>query len=284
LLFPALVLGPLLAYEAWRFAYYGPHLFPNSVRAKTGGGIAQAARGFSYVAREFAVPYGLLLAPVLDRRVWRRPALATGFGLFIGYVVFVALAGGDWTQGRLFAPILPLGTTCFIAWLATWMERIPAWNTPRRRLVLVAFGAAYTVLAFAVTSWMREAPYRRNTVARDSERVAVGMWLRQNVPPDTRLAVIAAGAVPYYSRLAGLKMPGAGHGAPGHEKFDAEYTLSKDPDIIIDGLAIPGLTRTGTYMSSYHVVQHFWKHTQLAFHRRLLQRLGQLNAPSGGTR
>ncbi|KYF50070.1 hypothetical protein BE08_29905, partial [Sorangium cellulosum] len=51
------------AYELFRVAYYGPHLFPNSVRAKVGAGYASFVRGLAYVHEHFAAPYLLLCAP-----------------------------------------------------------------------------------------------------------------------------------------------------------------------------------------------------------------------------
>jgi hypothetical protein len=288
LLFPLIVLGAIAAYESWRFAYYGPHLFPNSVRVKIGGGLGHALRGFTYVAKEFLAPYVLLLAPMVTPGLWRRPVLASGFAMFVGSVVFIALAGGDWTSGRLFAPVLPLGMVVLIGWLATTPLPARCAATPLRRRCTAIAAIVYVAFTFVVTSLLREAPFRRGIAAGDAERIAIGVWLAENLPPDALLAVNAAGVIPYYSRLrthdmygltdahiSSLPLSDLRHDAPGHERFDANYTLSLQPDVIVDPRQIPSLVRNAMYLNSYQVVEHFWKYHQLAFHRRLLQRLGR---------
>jgi hypothetical protein len=85
-------------------------------------------------------------------------------------------------------------------------------------------------------------PIERRAVA---DRVDAGRWLRDNVPDTTLVAVLAAGALPYESRLDTIDMLGIsdehiahrdvqlGGLAAGHEKFDGEYVLDRAPDIII---------------------------------------------------
>jgi hypothetical protein len=65
------------------------------------------------------------------------------------------------------------------------------------------------------------------------------------VPEDTLLAVVPAGAIPYESRLPTVDMLGItdehiahrklelGRFPAGHEKYDSEYVLDREPDIII---------------------------------------------------
>src|SRR5262249_35012416 len=67
----------------------------------------------------------------------------------------------------------------------------------------------------------------------------VGRWLRDHAPPEAGIAVNAAGAIPYFSRLptidmlglndariAHSDMPRMGEGRPGHEKGDGADVLS----------------------------------------------------------
>jgi len=77
-----------------------------------------------------------------------------------------------------------------------------------------------------------------------SDRIKVGRWLRQNLPPDTTLAVGGAGAIVYASRMKALDTFGLNdlHIAhdtprvgdrPGHTKFAPDaYILSKRPDLM----------------------------------------------------
>jgi hypothetical protein len=73
----------------------------------------------------------------------------------------------------------------------------------------------------------------------------VGRWLKNNVPEDTKIASITAGAIPFYSKLKTLDLVGltdktiAKRGnihldaAPGHQKYLSEYVLRSRPDIIV---------------------------------------------------
>jgi hypothetical protein len=70
-----------------------------------------------------------------------------------------------------------------------------------------------------------------------------GMWLKMNVPPDTKIAVGPAGKIPYYSELYTIDMWGLNnvHIAQtlskrlqaGHKKYDFEYVLSFNPEFVI---------------------------------------------------
>jgi len=303
-MFPALVLGVLTAYHAWRFVYYGPHLFPNSVRAKLGGGVSSPWRGVRYVARQFLFPYLPLLLPPVLLGTWKRlapaaaAALRAGNPLFLGLLLLVAGVGGDWGQGRFFAPLLPLAAALFAIWLGNGMAR---WGSTRwgatlwgrgtwRRAALWVLAAAYLAGSTLVTSVRREAAVRRSYAAVDAERIMLGKWLAENIPADVVIAVHSAGQIPYYSRLpahdmlglndehiAGLHVPLFGRGYPGHEKFDPAYTLETiRPGIIIDGRLIPGLERHVLYRNEYYPLVHTWKLHEVAIRRDLAQRLGKL--------
>ncbi len=69
--------------------------------------------------------------------------------------------------------------------------------------------------------------------------------MRDHFPPDTVIAVNAAGSVPYFSgfeaidmlglndtHIAHRKMPDMGRGKAGHEKGDGAYVLAAKPDVI----------------------------------------------------
>ena len=287
------VAGVVLVYEAWRFAFYGPHLWPNAVRAKVGWSLAQLGRGGEYVAGRFLLPYAPLLLPLVFVRGWReaepgvRQALGLGFALFVGCLALIVGAGGDWSQGRFFAPLVPLGGTLAVGWASqTWARRPPR-GVAR---VLLAVGALAFLVGAAITSTSREAKIRRQYAEVDSERIAIGRWFAQHMPPDAVVAVHAAGQIPYYSRLpthdmlglndphiAALRVAGFGRGDPGHEKFDPEYTLrTVRPGIIVEGRRIPGLVRHALYRSEYYPFAGFWKHHEIAVRRELAVRLGLL--------
>ena len=73
----------------------------------------------------------------------------------------------------------------------------------------------------------------------------IGNWLQEKYPPTTRIAVITAGAIPFYSRLPAIDLvglntraiarsefPAASTQYTGHEKANAEYVLQQEPQFI----------------------------------------------------
>lgn len=297
---PIAVLTVVAVYELWRFASYGPHLLPNAVRAKAGLGGAQFVRGATYVAKQFLLPYLLLLLPALLPRTWqgmelaRQRALRIGSALWLGALILVILAGGDWSQGRFFAPLLPLGSVLAAGWGAHVWGRSRTANKVRPLLVGTGL-AAYVVLAFAITSVQREAAIRRRYAPVDAERIAIGKWMAEHLPPDAVIAVHAAGQIPYYSRLpthdmlglndphiASLEMPGFGSGDPGHEKFDPGYTLGTvRPGVIVNAKLIPGMQRHALYRSSYYPLSGFWTQHDIVIRDALAARLGLAPGTAG---
>jgi hypothetical protein len=296
---PIVVVGVIALYEVWRFACYGPFLVPNSVRAKVGPSGAQVLRGALYVVRRFLVPYAPLLVPFVLLRTWRplagpvRVALGVGGALVLGSLLLVVVVGGDWSEGRLFAPLLPLAATLAAGW-CVHVARGVQWRRSQAIASSLAV-AGFLVASFVVTGPLREAAIRRRYAATDAERIVVGRWLHEHMPPDVVVAVRAAGEIPYFSRLtahdmlglndahiAALSMPGFGSGDPGHEKFDVAYTLGTvRPGIIVDGRLIPGLVRHPLYLRNYHPLQGPWTLHDLVIRHDLALRLGLLDRGSG---
>jgi hypothetical protein len=77
----------------------------------------------------------------------------------------------------------------------------------------------------------------------------IGLWFKEHAEPGDSIAVIPAGAIPYFSELVTIDMLGIndltiGHKATremgrmqaGHEKHDVEYVLSRKPTYVILGI------------------------------------------------
>jgi hypothetical protein len=88
-------------------AYYGPHLFLNSVRVKIGG----VSTTFCVGSRILGFPRALRTAaePGPARGMWRRPSLPAA-SLFVGYILFVA--SGAMTSGDCLHPCCRWGRWC----------------------------------------------------------------------------------------------------------------------------------------------------------------------------
>lgn len=238
-------------YFAWRFATYG-WLFPNAYYAKVAGGFEQYERGIRYLA-QFSQEYAawlLLLAPLaLLLRTLRRDAGIYVTALITMWCLYVVYVGGDaLLRFRFFAEIMPLYYALIVASVAALIGAIRV-DAPREVALRYAAGALCAAALIAFT--LQSTPNERTAfvVGVESQgvddRVAIGRWLRDNAPAGTSIAVLAAGAIPYESRLETIDMLGLndeyiahrpiriGGRAAGHEKYDSAYVLAKQPDAII---------------------------------------------------
>jgi arabinofuranosyltransferase len=175
--------------------------------------------------------------------------------VYLAYIVYV---GGDWSVGRFFVPILPLAYILVSAglveayetmegWVSRWTSSAIAVNSLK---IIASLGLALGCLALLVSSsWHGEHELfvsRFQAGRATHARVTMGKWLRENVPAQTFIGVDAAGQIPYYAGLRTLDMFGVndvhtahlqveemGQGVPGHEKFDFNYIMWQQPDLII---------------------------------------------------
>lgn len=178
--------------------------------------------------------------------------------LIVAYGAYIVYVGGDWSVGRFFVPILPFVYLLlafgldeiiqFILRLWSFVVR-PSSVVRRPSSVVVILGSALALALVIASSWNGE--YRifigGFDAARATEaRIAMGKWLKVNVPPGTWIAVDAAGQVPYFSELPTIDMFGIndlhigrlpvatlGQGTPGHEKFDLGYIIARAPRYVI---------------------------------------------------
>jgi len=238
------------AYFGWRFHTYG-WLFPNTYYAKVGAGLDQWDRGLRYVFA-FVQEYGgwtLLLVPFALAADGRSPRhLAYILSLLLVWGAVVVYVGGDsLLRMRMFAPVLPLFYAAVTAAFARIIDRLDTgavgrFAAPSMAAALFA-GLAMTLYPSATGAGSVYAlPSER---AATAERVAYGRWLREHLPADTSVALVAAGALAYESRLPAIDMLGLsdehiahrdvplGSFPAGHEKYDAEYVLDRRPDIIL---------------------------------------------------
>ncbi len=247
------------SYFLWRYHYYG-YLLPNTFYAKvaTQGIQAQVERGFRHLRTFLGVhlswPLLLLAALALGKGKTRFTStyLASVILCYGAYIVYV---GGDWSVGRFFMPLLPpfyllvaQGVSALEESLRSRLKGRDPWLLASRAVGGVAILATLMALFWASSFHGEDQLFiRRFQAARATRaRVAMGRWLAHNVPPDTYIAVDAAGQIPYYSRLKTLDMFGVndlhtahmkvetmGQGVPGHEKLDLDYVIWQKPDLII---------------------------------------------------
>lgn len=250
-------------YFVWRYNYYD-WFFPNTYYAKVGDGLDQLDRGVKYVLGFLQESGGwlLLLLPLaIAESAVRRTAAAYVLvltGVWFGYTAWV---GGDsLLRYRFLAPVLPLYYSVMAVTAVAVATRLRS-AMPRQRLAAAGIASLAVLAAVAVTIHPQavDAIDTRGEREAVEERVEVGRWMRDELPSDTVVALIPVGAFGYESRLPVIDMLGItneaiahreldlGSLAAGHEKYDSDYVLDQQPDIILlfDGLTDEPVTVAG---------------------------------------
>jgi hypothetical protein len=237
-----------LPYFVWRVAYYGD-LLPNTFHAKVGSDPFQAVRGLLYVDA-YLVDSGYWLLVPLVGLLWskHRDAIAIAGSLVVALVGYVIVVGGDGLpMYRFLVPLLPLFFLLIALGVVGIVKRLGG-----RRAVRVA--AATVVAGMCVGAAL---PAFRGSSARyveqDRREVSawreVGKYFADNAPADASIAVLPAGAIPYFSGLKTIDMlgltdrtiarrriPALGRGQAGHEKHHVDYVLSRQPTYVLIGV------------------------------------------------
>jgi arabinofuranosyltransferase len=244
---PAFVL--ILLQLAFRLAYYGDWL-PNTAHSKLAFTTHRVQEGLAYW-RGGMGPLAGLWIPALGCAVTAliRPSLRPRvlvFGLpLIAWSAWVIVIGGDIFPGRrhLVVVVVLMALLAAELWRAAWQSA-----DGRVRAGLTA-GMLGCLIALGIGQWSHDRAHlrARHEVAWAQRGESLGRVLGQSFA-DTKplLAVSAAGALPYYSKLPALDMLGLndrylakhppadlGQGRIGHELGDGDYTLRREPDLVI---------------------------------------------------
>jgi hypothetical protein len=241
----------IAAHVAWRHSYYGEWL-PNTYFVKVGDGggremwissfrelsefISQPAKAVWCALAGLGAFIGLRMA-----RLGRTVAIVGGAALC--HFAYLMSVGGDGLGfSRFYIPLLaPL------AFLVALLHH-GAVSGPSRRAALrwLSTAAALAIAAQNVHELARDdlpgLTLDAQTYKRGKERL--GRHLKATRAPDTLVAVVAAGAIPFYSELPTVDMYGLndrhiargpfapGPWRPGHMKWDNAYVLGRRPDLI----------------------------------------------------
>lgn len=246
-------------YFAWRWHHFG-WLLPNTYYAKASFSPSIALRGAQQLEC-YATMHLFWLVPPALAVVVRRDGWTRGWRLAAVLVAAAAadmvVVGGDaFAFYRFLLPAMPAGAVLLTGAAVALGERRDAMRRRALAVALVLFAALTCVaelrpIASLTThrtkSWWQ---YVVEVAAIDEGYFSVGQWLRATFPPGATLATNAAGIVPYVSGLRTIDMLGLndvhiahaplvlGHLAPGHEKHDGRYVLSRRPDVVLVGLPV----------------------------------------------
>lgn len=250
-----LSLPGILVLASWilfKWNYYGD-ILPNTFYVKASGHFALMTilRGLVYNAR-FIISYGLILflvillvTPNIRKALWQNLPLKICIVLIASWVVYMIKVGGGFMEFRFFVPILP-----FIFLVVTKMIVFLKQNQLRFALVisLIFFSMHHAV--FYDTSYGIESTRDLNALIKSKNHAwqEIGMVLGElfgNPNHQVKIAVTAAGAIPYYSSLKSIDMLGlndkwiARNGLPlgsrpGHTKIASiDYLIQQDVNLLI---------------------------------------------------
>jgi len=225
----------------FRYAYYGDWL-PNTYYLKVSGTPDLARRGAHYLkafVEAYAAPL-VVVAAAFGRNGDRRVRAIAVSAIFAA--VYVLSVGNDMYQYfRFLAPWVPV-----LIVLAAATAHDLGHGDARITATLAALVLVVTTINVGVHSreslwWMRSG----NGLPRCA--LVAGLIVRDYTPPTTTIAVHAAGNAPYFSRRPALDLLGKTDAhiahepvrAPGrtaHGKFDYDYSLSRQPDLLLTSL------------------------------------------------
>jgi hypothetical protein len=233
----ALSLLPLVAHLLFRRAYYGLWL-PNTYYLKVDSVPGKLQSGLGY-SLGFAIHYCLplllaLLGAITGRQRWRWLLLG-GLAISLAYVVGV---GGDvYPHFRFLAHEVPV-----LLVLALACTRDMGVRARPIRPILEAGLALTVILATGLLT-------RNSVISKNGNPLigtTIGVTIRNNAGAQDRVAVLAAGAVGYFSRrpmidLLGKNDPhvarlqGLAFGGAGHNKYDPGFSFGRGADLLVYG-------------------------------------------------
>jgi arabinofuranosyltransferase len=252
----AVFLVPVVTHLLWRRAYYG-HWLPNTWSIKAHGQLLRDTWGADYV-RAWAEGVGLVY--VVPLVVLVRPRHLTLVLPAAAVVAYAWWVGGDFMAYGRFVHVATLCLFGALGWMLADARAFARGHVALRHApVVVAVGLAvffaqrarerHAIDRAKPTGWI-DGRWEGVTAMDRFARVgwAVGEWMREHLPPDTRLTVGAAGAVPYGSglptydayglvdpdlaRLPGLRPIVGKHARPGHQLYAPPgYIERYDPDL-----------------------------------------------------
>lgn len=185
-----------------------------------------APAAYYYLALGLPALAGLALAERGYRPVeWTALALALVYAVF--YFSFV-----DWMPGmRYYAPLIGL----LVVPLALLGPALRGANRERRAdagYALLGLGLLlFSLYALAV---LRLDSQQLQEATQESQ-VALGRWLRQNVPPGGTLAMSDVGATPYFSglRTVDINPESLTDRFIAENGWSADYFFAADPDVVV---------------------------------------------------
>ncbi len=287
-------LAVLIGFLLWRHGYYG-YWLPNTYYAKMGGlslGLIQSGvtYAWTFMLRSGLLAVVLFLATVPAFRRRRENLYLLGF--VAAYIAVIVLEGGDhMAQFRFFAPLIPFVIMLYgqaVSHAARLMLTQGDASGLARRIgvslavVVISVLASWSIGRSPGLHGMSEHQRAKHEVVLARQWSDFGRWLRHNSDPGDAVALLPIGAISYYSGRPIIDMLGltdeyiahlpieTGQGYTGHEKFDNQYVLDRNPRFILAHHIVSSSQRLDE--RGFSSTAYFPLHQQLlqmpAFHQR----------------
>lgn len=240
-----------LLYYGFKYFYYG-QVIPNTFYAK---GVTDLKMNLVLGTKYLVLCIGtriyififILFIPFF--KALKELKLSFLIAVSLIYICYLIAVGGDWMiANRFFVPILPmLYILSAIGFINAIIKIKDYFNNEAKALKIGNLLAVIiSVLLFIVTlSFLeyKQLIIKDNNAQYEMQWSMFGKWLKNNVSPETVIAVGPAGKIPYYSELYTIDMWGLNDEhisrrkstrlQAGHKKFDFDYVLSRKPEFII---------------------------------------------------
>jgi arabinofuranosyltransferase len=295
-------------YYYWRFSYYG-YFFPNTYYAKhTGGGWHQLRLGMNYLGGYFET-YGLFILPLAlignVRFLVFKPMASERFEsyyslfLTIFLMIYIVTSGGDPISAfpgyRLTLPV----TLILLLWTAKGISLVNLYlrghsNNTNLIFYLIAFILALGYLNQALKNFTKfqtfmssfnETQGLKSAGIKPPRETPAIRWLNDNFPPDTTMAVLAAGRLGYFTEFKiidrlGLLDEHIAHLPKENDnpntrlvdtKFDTDYILGLEPDIIQTNLRVSEVLEDSVKVFRYRLADRtLWENVYFQSNYQLI--------------
>ena len=273
----------LAAHTTFRLIYYGA-LLPNTYYLKLAGHLLseRLERGsetlFALVSTTLWGPVCLVLALVAVRR----SSLDRGTRLLVAIVAAamaysVSVGGDAWEWAGFANRYVSVALPALFVLAALGIEasldaarRMPGLRSARVRigvgtlagLLLIASANLRTCDEWVVDGGLH--------VHDDADMVRRALAIRSATPPQARIAVVWAGAIPYFARRPSIDLlgksdpviahlPARGLFYPGHDKWDYAYSIGqRKPDLVVQLWSATPRDRRQLEDWGYERVGEYW--------------------------
>lgn len=229
----------------WRYSFFGDVL-PTTVYAKSGEILSQIPQGLNYFYG-FIGFYKILFFVFIISLIWTllflskksnsivwRNICFLNVVVLLGYLGFIVMTGGDWMLGyRFFVPVIPPIIMIIMNFIIHLTNKIN--NEALSKITYAVLIFLVLILNFKTYSF---AGNIKKQYTSDLGDIYAGQYLADKVSDRDTVAVIDAGAIPYYVNSKIIDIIGLNNKyisklkGPFMLKMDNQYVLDSKPQYI----------------------------------------------------